>query len=57
MQQETLTIYYTSDIHGYVYGNANSTNGLVDCFDQIQKDGHTLVLDGGDMVYFLEELY
>ena len=45
---KTLTVYYTSDIHGYVYGNADSTNGLFDCFAQIQKDGNTLVLDGGD---------
>ena len=45
---KTLTVYYSSDIHGYVYGNADSTNGLLDCFAQIQKDGNTLILDGGD---------
>ena len=45
---KTLTVYYTSDIHGYVYGNADSSNGLLDCFAQIQKDGNTLLMDGGD---------
>lgn len=45
---KTLTVYYTSDIHGYVYGNADSSNGLLDCFNQIEKDGNTLLMDGGD---------
>lgn len=62
--QRKLTIYYTSDIHGcfspvnYATGEA-VTAGLANCLSQFQKDGNTLIIDGGDtlqgspLTYFL----
>lgn len=48
-----LTIYYTSDIHGcfspvrYATGE-RAPSGLANCLSQFQKDGNTLIIDGGD---------
>ena len=48
-----LTIYYTSDIHGcfspvrYATGE-RTPSGLANCLSQFQKDGNTLIIDGGD---------
>ena len=48
-----LTIYYTSDIHGcfspvqYATGK-QAPSGLANCLSQFQKDGNTLIIDGGD---------
>lgn len=41
--QQTLTIFYTSDVHGCF-------EPLACCMAQMRKDGNTLVLDGGDML-------
>ena len=51
--EKKLTIYYTSDIHGcfspidYATG-LPADSGLANCMAQFQKDGNTLVIDGGD---------
>lgn len=52
MTQE-LTIYFTSDVHGYFYPTDFSSNeerdlGLFKCCNQFTADGNTLCLDGGD---------
>lgn len=46
-----LTVYFTSDTHGYVYptdfiGDAPRAVGLLSM--RFEKDGNTLVIDGGD---------
>lgn len=40
---QTLTIFYTSDVHGCF-------EALACCMAQMHGDGNTLVLDGGDML-------
>lgn len=51
--KKTLQIYYTSDVHGsfsptdYATG-AQTAPSLAACMAQFQKDGNTLVIDGGD---------
>ena len=53
--KKNLTIYYTSDVHGcfspvdYATGKAAAA-GLANCMAQFQKDGNTLVIDGGDLL-------
>lgn len=52
---KTLKIYFTSDVHGYLYpttyGDREEKNmGLFKCCNQFQKDGNTLIVDGGDML-------
>ncbi len=48
-----LTVFYTSDIHGYFSpvdyaANSAAPTGLSNCAAQFRKDGNTLILDGGD---------
>ncbi len=48
-----LTIYYTSDTHGYVFptnfiDDKTRPVGLMGMIPQFIKDGNTLILDGGD---------
>ena len=48
-----LTIFYTSDIHGYFSpvdyaGNRPAATGLANCAANFLDDGNTLILDGGD---------
>lgn len=55
MQERTLTIYFTSDIHGFFYPLDYATGktverGLMKCANRFQKDGNTLILDGGDIL-------
>lgn len=50
-----LTIFYTSDTHGYVFptnfiDEAVRPQGLLGMIPQFQKDGNTLILDGGDTI-------
>lgn len=51
--KKTLTIFYTSDVHGcfsptdYATG-AQIPNSLAGCMAAFRKDGNTLVIDGGD---------
>ena len=51
--RQGFQIYFTSDIHGHIFPvnyatNAPEASGLLNMAAQIQKDGNTLVLDGGD---------
>ena len=48
-----LTIYFTSDIHGYFSptdyaNNCRAATGLANCAASFIDDGNTLILDGGD---------
>lgn len=53
--KKTLTIYYTSDVHGrfspvdYASGK-RIASGLANCIQNFRKDGNTLVIDGGDVL-------
>lgn len=49
----TATIYYTSDTHGYLFpvsyvDGKPVDSGLINCISRYEKDGNTLILDGGD---------
>lgn len=51
--QRNLTIYYTSDSHGYFsptdYASGERTDsGLSNCIANFKPDGNTLIIDGGD---------
>ncbi len=51
--QRKLTIYYTSDTHGFFspvdYATGGSVDsGLANCMSNFQHSGNTLVIDGGD---------
>ena len=51
--ERKLTIYFTSDTHGYLspidYATGmQSATGVANCIANFQKDGNTLVIDGGD---------
>ncbi len=64
--EKALQIYYTSDTHGHIFpvdyaSNRPEDSGLLNLAAQIEKDGNTLVLDGGDSLqgtpliqYYLE---
>ena len=48
-----LTIYFTSDMHGYFspldYATgAHADTGAANCMKKFQNDGNTLIIDGGD---------
>ncbi len=50
-----LTIYYTSDIHGFVFPTSHADDkvrpmGLLGMIPQFHKDGNTLILDCGDTI-------
>ncbi|MDR0922520.1 MAG: bifunctional metallophosphatase/5'-nucleotidase [Lactobacillales bacterium] len=49
-----LKIYYTSDTHGYLYptdyaDDAPKELGLMNTIYNFEKDGNTLIIDGGDI--------
>lgn len=53
--RKKLTIYFTSDLHGYIYptdyrGQGEKELGLFKCASRFRKDGNTLVIDGGDIL-------
>ena len=53
--EKKLRIYFTSDIHGYLfpvdYGTGNKKEaGLLSCINNYKKDGNTLIIDGGDTI-------
>ena len=55
MDEKKLTIYFTSDLHGYIYptdyrGQGEKELGLFKCASRFRKDGNTLVIDGGDLL-------
>lgn len=43
---QSATIYYTSDTHGGLFPSNHGS--LVQCISAFEKDGNTLILDGGD---------
>lgn len=52
-----LKIYFTSDLHGYIYptdyrdaAKNNMNMGLLKIINSFEKDGNTLVIDGGDTI-------
>ena len=53
--QRKLTIYYTSDVHGYFspvdYASGKSAeSGLANCMNGFANDGNTIIIDGGDIL-------
>ena len=55
MQERKLTIYFTSDLHSYIYptdyrSQTEKDLGLFKCASRFQKDGNTLIIDGGDLL-------
>lgn len=55
METKNFTIYFTSDLHGYIYPTDYRSReerdiGLFKCASQFQKDGNTLIIDGGDIL-------
>lgn len=61
-----LTIYFTSDMHGYFspldYPTGQSApTGAANCMQRFRRDGNTLIVDGGDTIqgspftYFLHK--
>lgn len=52
---KSLKIYFTSDLHGYVYPTdyvvkTDKNIGLLNIINQYKKDGNTLIIDGGDTI-------
>lgn len=50
-----LTLYFTSDVHGYVYptdyrDQEKKPQGFLCMMEQFKKDGNTLIIDGGDTI-------
>jgi len=50
-----LKIYFTSDIHGYIYptnyrDDTEKNMGILNIINQFEKDGNTLIIDGGDTI-------
>ncbi len=64
--EKTFQLYFTSDTHGHIFpvnyaANQPEDSGLLALKSQVEKDGNTLVLDGGDSLqgtpliqYYLE---
>ena len=55
MADKKLTVYFTSDLHGYIYPTDYRSRderdiGLFKCASRFKKDGNTLVIDGGDLL-------
>lgn len=53
--KQQLKIYYTSDVHGYLFptnyaDRQEKDMGLLKCIPNFQKDENTLIIDGGDML-------
>lgn len=53
--KKELKIYYTSDVHGYLYptnyaDNSEKKMGLLKCIPNFKKEANTLIIDGGDML-------
>lgn len=53
--ERKLNIYFTSDVHGYLFPETYADKsiqplGLLAAMQDFQKDGNTLILDGGDML-------
>ncbi|ALS01845.1 bifunctional metallophosphatase/5'-nucleotidase [Enterococcus silesiacus] len=53
--KQQLKIYYTSDVHGYLFPTSYADTqekamGLLKCIPNFKKDENTLIIDGGDML-------
>ena len=53
--ERNFTIYFTSDLHGYIYPTDYRSReerdiGLFKCANRFEKDGNTLIIDGGDLL-------
>ncbi|MCI9115012.1 MAG: bifunctional metallophosphatase/5'-nucleotidase, partial [Oscillibacter sp.] len=51
MEEKTLQIYFTSDLHAFIYPTDYRSAeerelGLFKCANRFQKDGNTLIIDG-----------
>ena len=50
-----LKIYFTSDLHGYVFptdytDTIEKPMGILKMISAFEKDGNTLIIDGGDTI-------
>ncbi|MEG0307978.1 MAG: bifunctional UDP-sugar hydrolase/5'-nucleotidase [Clostridium sp.] len=50
-----LKIYFTSDLHGYIYptdyrDDSEKNMGLLNIINEFNKDGNTLIIDAGDTI-------
>lgn len=55
MTMKSIKIYFTSDLHGYMYptdylDGSKKNIGLMNCMTHYKKDGNTLIIDGGDTI-------
>ena len=55
MADKTLTAYCTSYLHGFIYPSDYRSRderdiGLFKCASRFEKDGNTLVIDGGELL-------
>ncbi|SFR69682.1 bifunctional metallophosphatase/5'-nucleotidase [Anaeromicropila populeti] len=55
MKEKKLKLFYTSDVHGFLFPTDYTRTekqdiGLMHCGANFEKDGNTLVIDGGDML-------
>lgn len=55
MSEKKLRIYFTSDLHAYIYptdyrSREEKNIGLFKCAHYFKKDGNTLIIDGGDIL-------
>lgn len=54
--KKDLRIYYTSDTHSYlfptdyIHRDEEKNMGVLSCISEFNKDGNTLILDGGDTI-------
>lgn len=52
---KNLKIYFTSDMHGFVYptdytDNLEKPMGILNIINSFEKDGNTIIIDGGDTI-------
>ena len=55
MESKKLTIFFTSDLHAYIYPTDYRSReerdiGLFKCASRFTRDGNTLIIDGGDLL-------
>lgn len=55
MESKKLTIFFTSDLHAYIYptdyrSREERNIGLFKCASRFTRDGNTLIIDGGDLL-------
>lgn len=50
--KRNFNIFYTSDTHGAIFPASPQgiPSGMMQCIQQFEKDGNTLILDGGDTI-------